>query len=76
ADLGIRVNAIPPGIFYTAMLGQLPDEIRQTLADSAPFPSRLGTAEDFAKLAQHIFENEMLNGETIRLDGAVRLTAR
>ncbi|MCA9988140.1 MAG: SDR family NAD(P)-dependent oxidoreductase [Anaerolineales bacterium] len=76
ADLGIRVNAIAPGIFDTAMLGQLPDEIRQTLADSVPFPSRLGTAEDFAKLAQHIFENEMLNGETIRLDGAVRLTAR
>ena len=76
ASLGIRVNAIAPGIFDTAMLGQLPDEIRQTLADSIPFPSRLGTAEDFAKLAQHIFENEMLNGETIRLDGAVRLTPR
>src|SRR5210317_1254545 len=53
AALGIRANAIAPGIFDTAMLGQLPDEIRQALAESVPFPSRLGTAEDFAKLAQH-----------------------
>ena len=76
ASVGIRVNAIAPGIFDTAMLGQLPEEIRAALAESVPFPSRLGTPEDYAKLAQHIIENEMINGETIRLDGAVRLTPR
>lgn len=70
---GIRVMTIAPGIFETPMLGQLSEEVRKSLAQQIPFPSRLGRADEFAALAAHIVENEMLNGETIRLDGAIRM---
>jgi len=73
---GVRVMTIAPGIFGTPMLFGMPKEVQDALAASVPFPSRLGTAEDYGKLAVHICENDMLNGETIRLDGAVRLAAR
>jgi NAD(P)-dependent dehydrogenase (short-subunit alcohol dehydrogenase family) len=73
---GIRNMTIAPGIFGTPMLFGMPKEVREALAASVPFPSRLGTPEDYAKLARHIFENEMLNGEVIRLDGAIRLAPR
>jgi NAD(P)-dependent dehydrogenase (short-subunit alcohol dehydrogenase family) len=73
---GIRNMTIAPGIFGTPMMFGLPQEVQQSLAVSVPFPSRLGTPQDFAKLAVHIFENDMLNGEVIRLDGAIRLAPR
>jgi NAD(P)-dependent dehydrogenase (short-subunit alcohol dehydrogenase family) len=73
---GIRNMTIAPGIFGTPMLFSMPKEVRDALAASVPFPSRLGTPEDYAKLARHIFENDMLNGEVIRLDGAIRLAPR
>jgi NAD(P)-dependent dehydrogenase (short-subunit alcohol dehydrogenase family) len=70
---GIRNMTIAPGIFGTPMLFGMPKEVQDALAASVPFPSRLGTPKDYARLARHIFENDMLNGEVIRLDGAVRL---
>jgi NAD(P)-dependent dehydrogenase (short-subunit alcohol dehydrogenase family) len=70
---GIRNMTIAPGIFGTPMLFGMPQEVQDALAAGVPFPSRLGTPQDYAKLAQHIIENEMLNGEVIRLDGAIRL---
>ena len=73
---GIRNMTIAPGIFGTPMMFGMPKEIQDSLAASVPFPSRLGTPEDYAKLAKHIFENDMLNGEVIRLDGAIRLAPR
>jgi NAD(P)-dependent dehydrogenase (short-subunit alcohol dehydrogenase family) len=73
---GIRNMTIAPGIFGTPMLFGMPQEVQDALAASVPFPSRLGTPADYAKLAQHIFENDMLNGEVIRLDGAIRLAPR
>ena len=73
---GIRVMTIAPGIFGTPMLGAMPQEVQDSLAAAVPFPSRLGTPEDYASLAQHIVENEMLNGEVIRLDGAIRLAPK
>jgi NAD(P)-dependent dehydrogenase (short-subunit alcohol dehydrogenase family) len=73
---GIRVMTIAPGIFDTAMLGQLSEEVRKSLSQQIPFPSRLGRADEFAALAAHIVENEMLNGETIRLDGAIRMAPK
>ena len=73
---GIRNMTIAPGIFGTPMMFGMPKEVQDSLAASVPFPSRLGTPEDYAKLAQHIFENDMLNGEVIRLDGAIRLAPR
>jgi NAD(P)-dependent dehydrogenase (short-subunit alcohol dehydrogenase family) len=73
---GIRNMTIAPGIFGTPMLFGMPKEVQDSLAASVPFPSRLGTPEDYAKLAKHIFENDMLNGEVIRLDGAIRLAPR
>jgi NAD(P)-dependent dehydrogenase (short-subunit alcohol dehydrogenase family) len=76
ARFGIRVMTIAPGIFETAMLGQLSDEIRKSLAQQIPFPSRLGRPAEFAALVEHIVANEMLNGETIRLDGAIRMTPK
>ncbi len=76
ARTGIRCNTIAPGIFGTPMLGGMTEEIQQALASAVPFPKRLGTPEDYAKLAQHIVENDMLNGETIRLDGAIRLAPK
>jgi NAD(P)-dependent dehydrogenase (short-subunit alcohol dehydrogenase family) len=73
ARYGIRVCTIAPGIFDTPLLGSLPEDIRASLADQMPFPQRLGQPAEFALLAQQIIENEMLNGETIRLDGALRM---
>lgn len=76
ARSGIRNVTIAPGIFGTPMMFSFPQEVQDALAASVPFPSRLGTPQDYAKLAQHIFENDMLNGEVIRLDGAIRLAPR
>jgi NAD(P)-dependent dehydrogenase (short-subunit alcohol dehydrogenase family) len=73
ARAGIRVVAIAPGVFETAMMQAAPDKVRQTLADQAVFPPRFGRAEEFAQLVQQIIENPMLNGCTIRLDGALRM---
>ena len=73
---GIRNMTIAPGIFGTPMMFGMPKEVQESLAASVPFPSRLGTPQDYAKLALHIFENDMLNGEVIRLDGAIRLAPR
>ena len=76
ARSGIRNMTIAPGIFGTPMLFTMPDEVQQALAASVPFPSRLGTPEDFAKLVHQIVTNDMLNGEVIRLDGAIRLAPK
>ena len=76
ARYGIRVCTIAPGIFDTPLLGNLSDEIRTSLGAQMPFPQRLGRPAEFAQLARHIVENEMLNGETIRLDGALRMGSR
>jgi NAD(P)-dependent dehydrogenase (short-subunit alcohol dehydrogenase family) len=73
AKAGIRVLSIAPGTFDTPMLGLLPEEARQALAKDIPFPNRLGDPADFAKLALHMVENAYLNGETVRLDGALRM---
>jgi NAD(P)-dependent dehydrogenase (short-subunit alcohol dehydrogenase family) len=73
---GIRNMTIAPGIFGTPMLFGMPQDVQDALAASVPFPSRLGTPGDYAKLAKHIIENDMLNGEVIRLDGAIRLAPR
>jgi NAD(P)-dependent dehydrogenase (short-subunit alcohol dehydrogenase family) len=76
ASYGIRVVAIAPGIFDTPMMAGLPEEVRKSLGNQAPFPSRLGKPEEYAALVRHIVENEMLNGEVIRIDGAIRMAAR
>ncbi len=76
ARQGIRVMTIAPGIFETPMLAGLPEKARLSLAQQVPFPSRLGRPDEYAALAQHIIENEMLNGEVIRLDGAIRMAPR
>jgi len=76
ARSGIRNMTIAPGIFGTPMLFGMPQAVQDTLAASVPFPSRLGTPHDFAKLVHHIIENDMLNGEVIRLDGAIRMAAK
>jgi NAD(P)-dependent dehydrogenase (short-subunit alcohol dehydrogenase family) len=76
ARVGVRVCAIAPGIFDTPMLGQLPDQVREGLAASVPFPARLGRPEEFALLACQIAEHPYLNGEVIRLDGALRMAPR
>jgi NAD(P)-dependent dehydrogenase (short-subunit alcohol dehydrogenase family) len=76
ASLGIRVVTIAPGTFDTPMLAMLPEDQRQALAAQIPFPSRLGRPIEFAALARHIVENPVLNGETIRLDGALRMPPR
>ncbi|MDL1872709.1 3-hydroxyacyl-CoA dehydrogenase [Deltaproteobacteria bacterium PRO3] len=73
AAYGIRVATIAPGIFDTPMLAKLPEPARQSLAEQVPFPKRLGNPAEFAALARHIVENPMLNGEVIRLDGALRM---
>lgn len=73
---GIRVVAIAPGIFETPMMAGMPQEVQESLGKSVPFPQRLGRPEEFAALVQHICENRMLNGEVIRLDGALRMGAR
>ncbi len=76
ARSGIRNMTIAPGIFGTPMLFTMPKEVQDALAASVPFPSRLGTPADYAKLVHQIITNEMLNGEVIRLDGAIRLAPR
>jgi NAD(P)-dependent dehydrogenase (short-subunit alcohol dehydrogenase family) len=73
---GIRVVTIAPGIFDTPLLGGLPEPARASLGEQVPFPPRLGRPDEYAALAQHIVENEMLNGEVIRLDGAIRMAPR
>lgn len=73
ARIGIRVMTIAPGIFETPMFDTLPEEAREALAENVPYPKRLGKADEYAQLVQQIFENNMLNGEVIRLDGALRM---
>jgi NAD(P)-dependent dehydrogenase (short-subunit alcohol dehydrogenase family) len=76
ARFGIRAVAIAPGVFDTAMVGALSSEQQQSLSSQVPFPPRLGKPEEFARLARHIVENPMLNGTVIRLDGALRMSAK
>lgn len=76
ARFGIRVMTIAPGIFETPLLAGLPDEAKESLGAQVPFPARLGMPEEFAALVKHIIENQMLNGEVIRLDGAIRMAPK
>jgi NAD(P)-dependent dehydrogenase (short-subunit alcohol dehydrogenase family) len=76
ARMGVRVMTIAPGTFDTPLLAGLPEAARQSLAQQVPFPSRLGRPAEYAALVRHIFENEMLNGEVIRLDGAIRMAPK
>ena len=76
AAYGVRVMTIAPGIFDTPMLALLPENAREALGKMVPFPQRLGRPSEYAKLVQHIIENTMLNGEVIRLDGAIRMAAK
>ncbi len=76
ARSGIRVMTIAPGIFDTPMMAGLPEEARISLGNQVPFPSRLGKPEEYAALVKHIIENEMLNGEVIRLDGSIRMAPK
>ena len=76
AKFGIRVMTIAPGIFDTPMLRGMSEELRASLGAQVPFPSRLGSPEEYAELVRHIIENEMLNGEVIRLDGAIRMAPK
>ena len=73
ASLGIRVNAIAPGVFHTPLVAGLPQEAQDSLAANIPNPKRLGKPEEFAKLVWHIIENQYINGETIRIDGSLRM---
>jgi len=76
ARFGIRVMTIAPGIFETPMMAGMTEEVRASLSAGVPFPPRLGRPDEYAALARHIIENSMLNGETIRLDGALRMAAK
>jgi NAD(P)-dependent dehydrogenase (short-subunit alcohol dehydrogenase family) len=76
SKLGIRVVTIAPGIFDTPLVGAMPEEVRASLSASVPFPPRLGQPPEYAQLARHIIENTMLNGEVIRLDGALRMAPK
>ena len=76
ARFGIRVMTIAPGVFKTPMVAGLPEAAQESLGQQVPFPSRLGRPDEYAALVQHIIENEMLNGEVIRLDGAIRMAPR
>jgi NAD(P)-dependent dehydrogenase (short-subunit alcohol dehydrogenase family) len=73
---GIRVATIAPGLFDTPMMAGLPEEARESLGNQVPFPSRLGRPEEYAALVRHIVENDLINGEVIRLDGAIRMAPR
>ena len=76
SDKGIRVCSIAPGLFLTPLLEGLPEEVQESLGKQVPFPSRLGRPTEFSKLVIQIIENDMLNGEVIRLDGAIRMAPR
>lgn len=76
ARFGIRINTIAPGIFGTPMVKAMPQEVQDSLAASIPFPSRLGKPEEYAALVMHMVENVMLNGETVRLDGSIRMAPK
>ena len=76
ASSGIRVMTIAPGLFATPMMKGMPQEAQDSLGKQTPFPPRLGEPDEFAALVAHILENAMLNGETIRLDGAIRMQPR
>ena len=76
ASHGIRVCTVAPGIFLTPLLAGLPDDVQKSLGLQVPFPSRLGDPAEFAAMVRHILENTMLNGEVIRLDGAIRMAPR
>jgi NAD(P)-dependent dehydrogenase (short-subunit alcohol dehydrogenase family) len=76
ARFGIRVMTVAPGIFWTPMVDGMPDDVKKSLSASIPFPSRLGRPEEFADLVGFILQTRYLNGETIRLDGAVRLAPK
>jgi NAD(P)-dependent dehydrogenase (short-subunit alcohol dehydrogenase family) len=76
AQFGIRVLAIAPGVFLTPLVGAMPEQVQESLGMSVPFPKRLGRPAEFAELVQHCIENVYLNGEVIRLDGALRMAAR
>jgi NAD(P)-dependent dehydrogenase (short-subunit alcohol dehydrogenase family) len=76
AGSGIRVMTVAPGLFDTPLLASLPEEARESLGRQVPFPSRLGNPSEYAALVRHIVENPMLNGEVIRLDGAIRMAPR
>ena len=76
ARFGIRVLTIAPGLFKTPMMDVLPDEVQKSLGESVPFPKRLGQPSEFAQLVQQMIENRLLNGETVRLDGSIRLAAQ
>ncbi len=73
---GVRVMGIAPGLFLTPMLEGLPQEVQDSLGKTVPFPPRLGNPDEFAMLVQHIARNQMMNGEVVRLDGAIRMAAR
>jgi NAD(P)-dependent dehydrogenase (short-subunit alcohol dehydrogenase family) len=76
ADKGVRVCTIAPGLFLTPLLESLPEDVQKSLGAQVPFPSRLGDPSEYAALVMHIAENPMLNGEVIRLDGAIRMAPR
>lgn len=76
ARIGVRVMTIAPGIFETPLLANLSEEAKTSLGQQVPFPARLGQASEYAALVKHILENQMLNGEVIRLDGAIRMAAK
>jgi NAD(P)-dependent dehydrogenase (short-subunit alcohol dehydrogenase family) len=76
AQFGIRVNTVAPGVFRTPLLAGLPEEAQQSLAAAVPFPKLLGTPEEFAALVMHMVENRYINGETVRIDGALRMAPK
>ncbi|MEX0583497.1 MAG: 3-hydroxyacyl-CoA dehydrogenase [Sneathiella sp.] len=76
ASIGVRIVTIAPGLFETPLLKSLPEDVQAALGASVPFPSRLGKPEEYAALARQIVENQMLNGEVIRLDGAIRMAPK
>jgi len=76
ADKGVRVCSVAPGLFLTPLLEGLPEDVQSSLGAQVPFPSRLGDPTEFASLVGHIVDNPMLNGEVIRLDGAIRMAPR
>lgn len=76
AQFGVRVCTIAPGVMDTPMVGGMTEEVRDSLAASVPFPKRLGTAEEYASLALHLLQNQFMNGEVVRMDGAIRMQPR